>query len=375
MPEEIETRQRIARLTPLDDVLARIRARVKPVAPRHTGDLAAAINYTLADDIAIEQPIPKTAVALRDGWALRSELTTDASSYAPAPIAAAVRIDTGEPLPSDSDAVAPVDALMTGEGGAQALAPIAPGEGVLPVAADVGQGAVLLRAGRRLRPLHIALLALSGVASVVIRAPRLRIASARPGPDAMIDAVIASIAQTIRHEGGRSVTAETNATLWHALQQADADAVVVIGGTGCGRNDDAVATLAAVGELQVHGIALVPGETAAFGMVGSRPVLLLPGRLDAALAIWHTLGQTMLARLAASDEQPCTRAAKLTRKLSSSAGLAELVPVRCDGPFATPLASGYAPVSALAQANGWVLVPAGSEGYQAHSEVMIRPWP
>src|SRR5437016_1107232 len=202
MPEETGTAQRIARLTPLDDVLARIRARVNPVAPRRTSDLAAALNRTLADDITIEQPIPEVALALRDGWALRSDLTTDASSYAPAAIPAAVRVATGEPLPSDCDAVAPVDAVTMREGKAQALAPIAPGEGVLPVAADVAQGAVLLRAGRRLRPLHVALLAMSGVASVAIRAPRLRIARARPGPDPMLDAAIESIAHIIRERGG-----------------------------------------------------------------------------------------------------------------------------------------------------------------------------
>ena len=137
----------------------------------------------------------------------------------------------------------------------------------------------------------------------------------------------------------------------------------------------AVATLAAVGEVQVHGIALTPGETAGFGMAGDQPVLLLPGRLDAALAVWHMLGRVMLARLAANAEQPCMRRAKLTRKVSSNAGLSELVPVRCEGLFANPLASGYAPISALAQANGWLLVPSESEGYQAESEVMIRPWP
>ena len=30
---------------------------------------------------------------------------------------------------------------------------------------------------------------------------------------------------------------------------------------------------------------------------------------------------------------------------------------------------------ALAQANGWVLIGADSEGYPAQSEVVIRPWP
>jgi molybdopterin biosynthesis enzyme len=159
------------------------------------------------------------------------------------------------------------------------------------------------------------------------------------------------------------------------MTHADADAVVVVGGTGCGENDNAVATLAGVGQVEVHGIALTPGESAGFGRVAGRPVLLLPGRLDAALAVWHMLGRAMLARLAANEEQACMRPAKLTRKVASNAGLTELVPVRCEGPFANPLATGYAPMSALAQANGWLLVGAGSEGYQAGSEVMIGPWP
>src|SRR5437016_4247590 len=232
---------------------------------------------------------------------------------------------------------------MVREGEAQALAPIASGEGVLPAAADVAQGDVLLRAGRRLHALHVALLAMSGVTSVAIRVPRLRIGRTRPGSDPVIDAAIESITHSIRQKGGSAAVCDTNTALERALTQADADAAVVVGGTGCGRNDHAVTTLAAVGEVDVHGIALVPGETAAFGMVGDRPALLLPGRFDAALAVWHMLGQAMLAWLAANEEQPCMRAAKLTRKLSSSAGLAELVPVRCDSPLATPLASGYAP--------------------------------
>ncbi len=69
------------------------------------------------------------------------------------------------------------------------------------------------------------------------------------------------------------------------------------------------------------------------------------------------------------------RTAKLTHKVTSTVGLAELVPVRCDGRFATPIASGYVPLSALAQADGWILIKPESEGYPAHSEVVIRPWP
>ena len=56
-------------------------------------------------------------------------------------------------------------------------------------------------------------------------------------------------------------------------------------------------------------------------------------------------------------------------------GLAEVVPVRRDEGLATPLASKYLPLSSLARSDGWILVPAESEGYSAGSLVQVRPWP
>ena len=56
---------------------------------------------------------PKAALALRDGYAVRSDATHDASSYAPAPLSPApTRIDTGEAMPASADAVAPLDAVQ-----------------------------------------------------------------------------------------------------------------------------------------------------------------------------------------------------------------------------------------------------------------------
>src|SRR5712691_11218566 len=89
MADGTESPQRIARLTPLADVLARVDALVKPVAPREV-DTAAAADRVLAGDVnAVLNP--RMPLALRDGWAVSAELTTDASSYAPAPLAAATR--------------------------------------------------------------------------------------------------------------------------------------------------------------------------------------------------------------------------------------------------------------------------------------------
>jgi molybdopterin molybdotransferase len=232
----------------------------------------------------------------------------------------------------------------------------------------------LLASGRRLGGVEIAVLAAAGVREVRVRAPRLRLACARRAGDTVIDAAIACIGDAIGSQGGVATLAEQG-DVADVLAHADADAVVVVGGTGSGRRDTTVRTLASMGEVLVHGIALLPGETTALGTVGARPVLALPGRLDAALAAWHLLGRSMLARLAGNRETLPMRTAWLTHKVSSPVGFSELVPVRCKGVSASPIASGYVPLAALAQANGWVFIPAESEGHPAQSEVVVRPWP
>jgi molybdopterin molybdotransferase len=136
-----------------------------------------------------------------------------------------------------------------------------------------------------------------------------------------------------------------------------------------------VRTLAQAGRVEIHGIALAPGETAAFGAVGARPVLLLPGRVDAALAAWLVIGRRLLARLAGDTQPDVTVMTELARKISSTVGMTEVVAVRRRGDGVEPLASGYFPLHTLAKADGWILVPAESEGFPAGAKVLLRPLP
>ena len=94
---------------------------------------------------------PAAPLALIDGWAVRAEVTTDGSAYTPATLAGAVSIDVGEAMPPGTDAVVPTDAVALRAGVAEALAPVAPGDGVLQAGADAGHREVLRRAGERLR--------------------------------------------------------------------------------------------------------------------------------------------------------------------------------------------------------------------------------
>ena len=65
----------------------------------------------------------------------------------------------------------------------------------------------------------------------------------------------------------------------------------------------------------------------------------------------------------------------LKRKVTSTIGLTELMPVRCAGGMAEPLGSGYLSLTALTRSDGWIVVPADSEGFAAGTPVAVKPWP
>lgn len=369
-----EAIQTIPRLTPLADVLVMIDAEVKPVTPR-TIDVSAAAGRALASD-AMAPARPASAIALQDGWALSSDETLGASGYAPASVARLPsRVEAGQAMPAGTDSIAPIGAVKVAGGLAEVLTPINPGEGVLAAGGDSDPAIPLRRAGERLSATDLAAFAGAGIARVTVREPRLRVLPLRGS--GIITAAARLVSADIERRGGAARFDDSGRGLGVAMAAESADAIVAIGGTGSGRNDNTVQVLAREGRLVVHGIALTPGETAAVGFVGATPVLLLPGRLDAALAVWLVVGRRMLDRLAAakSTDSEAAETLPLARKVASTVGLAELVPVRRNAGQVEPLASKYLPLSALARSDGWILVPADSEGYSAGSSVQVRPWP
>ena len=110
-----ETSQMIARLTPLADVLAAIDALAKPVAATEF-DVEEAAHCILAQDVSAALR-PASAVALQDGFAVSAEEVADAGAYAPARLAKMpARVESGDTMPPDTDAVAPLD-VVTARGG------------------------------------------------------------------------------------------------------------------------------------------------------------------------------------------------------------------------------------------------------------------
>ncbi|MBO0754902.1 MAG: hypothetical protein J2P54_03505 [Bradyrhizobiaceae bacterium] len=369
--------QRLRRLTPLADALHQIDRCVAPVAQRFV-EITAAPNHILAvADIAVTEPRPSIPIALRDGWAVRAEATLDASSYAPAVLAQQpLAVQVGDPLPANSDAIALPDTVEYRGTLASAILPVTAGDGVLPQGADASPSEAIFKAGRRISWVDVAVLTAIGRDSVSVRQPRVRIAPCRPG-DAIIDGIVNLLSGAVAGEGGIAIKSDPPhaSGLDDVLLGKDTDAIIVVGGSGVGERDRSVDALARLGQLAFHGIGLTPGETTAFGIAGSCPVLVVPGRLDGALAAWLVLGRYMLSRLRACDGEDTIWPVTLTRKITSTVGFAEVVVARREENRAVPLAAGYLSLRALAGADGWIFVPADLEGIPADATVAMKPLP
>ncbi len=371
MSEDFST-QRITRLTPLAAVLDLIESRVGAVTPEKRG-LTQVVGCTLADDVAAKR-LPPHPIALRDGYAVEAAGLVDAGPYMPMALpSAAHRIDAGEMVPSGCDAVLPIDAVALRGGRMEAVAAVAPGEGVLSAGDDTTPHRPLRYAGERLRAVDIAVMAAAGIEAVTVRAPRVAIVRESVANTRIIDAAREMLVRAVGEAGG--TPSGKAPTLVASLDNEQPDLIIAIGGTGSGRRDNSVQTLARYGTVEAHGVAVSPGETTAFGFVGSRPTLLVPGRLDAALAIWLLIGRQLVAKLAAGKIEDLPIIMPLKRKVTSAIGLAAVMPVLCVGGMAEPLGSSYLSFESLSRSDGWIVIPAGSEGFAAGTSVAVRPWP
>ncbi len=392
--------------TEVADVLALLDARVQQLGAEPV-ILPEAAGRVLAADVAAEVPVPGFERSAMDGYALRGSETFGAGPYnvlefrvlgealpaRPYPgrvgPGEAVRIMTGAPLPDGADAVLQAEAAQETGGVLVVTDAVPPGRNVGQRGEDVEVGTVVLRAGRVLRPQDVGVLASLGASPVnVIRRPSVAIlvtgdellpCGAKPEGYRIVDSNSVMLEALVRRDGGvpRPVVycPDNRDAVREALLGAEADVVLVSGGSSVGQEDHTPRVLAEAGELAVHGVALRPASPAGLGFLNGRPVFLLPGNPVSCLCAYDLFAGRAIRRLGGrSTELPYrTRTMPLARKIASAVGRVDYVRVLVRDEHVEPLAiSGASLLSSTTRADGFVLVPRDSEGQAAGESVMVH---
>ncbi len=321
------------RLLSLAEILP---AGLVPVEPVSVSP-AEALGAIAAEDLALPEGWPRTSLAREPGYAIASRMLIGATAYEPALLPASTPLlKAGEPLPDRADAILPAASVAVSPMGLEAFATIRPGEGVRRAGQDWPAGRLLLKAGARIGPVEQAMMLAMEVPTIRIRRAAVSLDPALP--------------EAIR--GLLSRWAESLGAVIVPAAQADL-------------------RLEACAFAEPR-LALRPGRFGSLAADGPVLRLAIPPDLAEATGLWHALALPLLAQLSGAALHAFQ--GQLAGKLVSGIGYSELAFLRREGDGWLPLETGDCTLATLAEAEAVLVMPAGSEGQPAGSEITLMPF-
>ena len=376
--------------------------------------LADALGRRLGEDVVAALDVPGFDRATMDGYAVAASSTFGASEANPALLRVvgsvdmgqgtalrlgpgeAARIATGGMLPAGADAVVMVEHTEEIDGESiEASRSVAPGQHVLGRGEDVRRGETVLPRGARLRAQELGLLAALGRTELAVhRRPLVAIISTgdevvpierEPGPGQIRDVNSTTLAAMVEQAGAvpRSLglVADDPAALGASSRRAlaEADAVLLSGGSSVGARDYTLEVIAALpdAELLLHGVGIKPGKPTLLARVGRKPFWGLPGQVTSAMVVFQLLVRPCLERLggAVTPEARVRARARISRNVASVHGRADFVRVRLREEagelWADPILGPSGLVRTMTQADGLVEIGTDVEGLDAGAPVWV----
>ena len=364
-----------------------------------------ALRRVLSRPVEALRSSPAFHGAAMDGVAVKAEQTFTASARRPLRLEVdkdAFWINTGHPLPAGTNAVIKVEDLNIEDEGRFVVTEKAafPWQHVRKLGEDMVATEIILAPGIEVGAYELGALAAAGVLRpTVFRRPRvavipsgseivsldeakeedLRAGRVLPEFNSLVFAAL------IQDAGGLTETRpivpdDPDAIRAAILAAAEdgADLIMMNAGSSAGSHDYTAEVIRSLGELCVHGIAVMPGKPTALGVIraGERmvPIIGTPGYPVSAivaveefvlplLALWQKCG---LRHKEYVDVVPCNA-------LPSRPGMEERIRVRLgmvgDTCYAVSLPRGAGTVTSLSRADAVIRVPRDCEGLDAGKPV------
>ena len=297
--------------------------------------LSEALGRVLAEDVTSPLALPPWDNASMDGYAVRSADIRGATSDRPKELRVistipaggasnravhdheAARIMTGAPVPAGVDSVVRVEDTDAGVERVLVRSDRDALRNIRPRGEDIASGDVAVARGEELHPGHIGFLAAVGRSAVpVIRRPRVAVLASG---DELVDVdrfdevrsstrIVSSntyaIDAAVRAAGADAISLgivrDDPAELREKIAGHDCDLLITTGGVSVGAFDHTRRVVTALEGEAAHRfwrVRIRPGAPLAFGVIGGRPWLGLPGNPVSALVTFELFARPAIRRL------------------------------------------------------------------------------
>ena len=330
---------------------------------------------------------PHFHTAAMDGFAVAAETTFGSGPENPISLKIgrdAWPVNTGRPMPSAANAVIMIENVnFVDDEIFEIEQAVVPWQNTRRVGEDFVASEMILPARHIVTSYEVGALLAGGVRSIeVMRKPIVTIiptgselvshdvlADKGPGPGEVVEYNSSILAGLVEDAGGVALRAPIVPDNYDAIKQAIADAVkldanlvVINAGSSAGSEDYTAAAISELGEVLVHGVAMMPGKPTILGIVEEKPVMGNPGYPE--------------QKLGANGVVDAVTA----RKIPSKLGREEFVRVRlgkvAGRVIAAPLPRGAGSITTLTKADGILRIPSRTEGIEQAALVdveLLRP--
>jgi molybdopterin molybdotransferase len=353
----------------------------------------------LAENLYSSVNVPPFDRADRDGFAISSSDTGDASHHSPIYLniigkvlaghratfrrlrkGQALQIATGAKLPKGADSVIMFEETTSEANGRVRISiHVTRGDHVSRKGSDVREKQLVLRKGTWLTPQDVALIASIGHDRIsVVKKPKVGILATgdeltEPGCRPLNDASIFEsnrymMSCLVQDAGGQAVDLglckDDPDVIFKILKSAlILDVIVVSGGASVGEKDYTPLLVDKLGKpgLMAHGIAMKPGSPTGLGIVKNTPIIICPGFPVSAFAAFSMFGSPILSKLLGTRGPVRAKLrAEMAESISIHKDFLTLVRVlvyrQNDVLLAKPIsASGPSLISTLTNSNGIVI--------------------
>jgi putative molybdopterin biosynthesis protein len=376
--------KRYLTVTSLSDTLSLLRNGFTCTPARQIVPLVKSVGRITAEPIFARYSVPEVHLAAMDGIAVISHQTRGAGEQHPVTIKQAVRVNTGNVVPPEYDAVIMIEDVQI-DRGEFIIRKAAPSwQHIRPAGEDIGESEMALPSGHRIRPHDTGALAAYGITEVPVLTVRIGLIptgselvshGTRPAPGqvvesntVMAEAMLGALGATCtRYPMVKDNPADIKKILAQAIRENEV--VIISAGSSAGTKDFTADVIAELGEVLIHGIAIKPGKPAIIGRIEAKPVIGMPGYPLSALTVLRELVTPLVHVFGLPVPSHGTVDARLTVSVSKDIGSDEFILCSLgqvgDRWVLTPLSRGAGVQMSAVRSNANLKIPAGVEGYEA----------